>query len=525
MWDDTQDLKIVLGREGFFGLRQRDRIALGGLVTLRNATLEDNTLRTVGGASKFGIPVTGAPHVLGCHDYWEDPITQRNVVMGSDGKLWEDDGAAGAWADVTGALGALTVTGAVPHFSDGGKETTGLSRALFYADGVNAQRVRRGSGAFAALTNPAPEWAGTNRPRGFFINQQYNWAFGNPSFPHHLIRSLDTNHENFTATPFAAPIFPGQGLYISCCLDFKGLIIVWKFPEGVYAYDTRDADSSKWYAVKVGSGGCPSPTGAEVVENDVIWVDLTGGLHLLSAVQETGSVKAEDLSYKKLSRYIPDKISRPMLTRCQLRYNPDRQKVVLACAAQGSTTLNRRLTLDYNNKAEVGERWIIEDRDVNESLFMRRDAADNVLKPIMGDDVGQLWKLDTDARTKDGAGYTFEWWTADSDFSQLAPTFMGKSINGAYIQLVYDPRGSVDHTIRVWRDGTMRQSIPFTLSGGDNTLPFVFPIVFGASTMMATRKRRLLGSARRWAFQGLSSATGADVSIAGLILGLHVGRE
>ena len=97
---------------------------------------------------------------------------------------------------------------------------------------------------FAALSAPAPEWTGVNRPRGFFINQGYNWAFGNPSLPHHLLRSLDTNHENFTTTRFAVPIFAGDkpGLYIACGLNFKGFAIVWKFPGGCYAYDTRDAN-------------------------------------------------------------------------------------------------------------------------------------------------------------------------------------------------------------------------------------------------------------------------------------------
>lgn len=524
MWDDATEMKVVLGREGLFGLRQRDRIPLSGLVQLRNATLEDNTIRTAPGATLFGSSIGATLKLLRIIDYWVDPTTQRTVVMANDGALYEDNGSGGGWTAITG-IGALTVSGATPHFSHGGRETTGLSRALFYADGLNQERVRRGTGAFAAISAPAPEWTGTNRPRGFVINQGYNWAFGNPSFPHHLIRSLDTNHEDFTTTRFAAPIFTGDdGLYVSCALSFKGFIIVWKFPEGVYAYDTRDADSTKWYAIRLGSGGAPGPGCATVAENDVVWIDVTGGWHMLSATQEAGSMRAEDISYRKLNRFIPDQFSRTLLPRAQLLYVSDRQKLVLALAAQGSSTLNRRMVLDLNNKAEVGERWIVEDRDTNESIFLRR-GSDNVQGLMMGDDVGQVWNLDQAVRTKNGAGYTMEWWMADTDFAAVSKGLAGKLNHGAYLALVVDPRSAGTHTIRVWRDGSLRQSIVFTVSGGNTTLPFTLPIVFGAETMLQTRKRKLLGSARRWAFQGVSSVAGQDISIAGLLIGLVPGRE
>lgn len=525
MWDDVVEIKVVLGREGVFGLKNKDRIPLSGLIQLRNTTLEDNTLRTGPGAAKFGSAITGAPKILRAIDYWSDESTQRAVVMANNGTLYEDNGAGAGWTDITG-VGALTVSGAIPHFSRGGRETTGVSTALFYSDGINQERVRRGTGAFAAIASPAPEWTGANRPRGFLINQGYNWAWGNPSLPHHLIRSLDTAHENFTTTRFAAPIFPGHedGLYVSCSLNFKGFIIVWKFPSGVYAYDTRDADPTKWYAIHLGNAGAPGPGCACVAENDVLWIDVTGGWHLLSATQEAGSMRAEDIAYRKLNRFIPDQISRTMLTRAQLIYVADRQKAILACAAQGSTTLNRRLVLDLNNKAEVGERWTFDDRDTNECVFLRRES-DNVQRLMMGDDVGQLWKLDQDARNKDGAGYTFEWWLADSDFRQMIPSLAGKKLNGAYLAVGYDPRSNASHTIRVWRDGSQKQSIVYSLSGGTNTLPLTLPITFGAETMLQTPKRRLRGGARRWAFQGVSSVTGADISLAGLLIGLVPGKE
>lgn len=526
MWDDVVELKIVLGKEGLFGLRNKDRIPLGGLQQLRNADLTDHTLRPEGGAATFGVPLSGVPAIRAAIDYWPDTSTQRIVAMASDGTLQKDDSLGAVWTAVTGALGALTVAGAVPSFSTGGREDATKSNALFYADGINPERVMRGDGTFAALSAPAPEWTGVNRPRGFAINQGYNWAFGCPTLPHHLVRSLDTNHENFTSTRFAVPIFGGDkpGLYVSCALNFKGFLVVWKFPAGVYAYDTRDADPANWYAVRIGSGGAPGPGCAVVAENDVLWVDPAGGMHLLSATQEAAGLRAEDIAYRKLGRFIPNQISRTNLSRAQLVYDSDRQEAVLACSAQGTTALNRRLTLDLGNKAEVGERWRISDRDVNEALFLRRES-DNVEHLYMGDDAGQFWKLNQATRSKAGAGYTFEYWTADTDFAAMAQKLTGKKNSGAYLQLIYDPHSTGTHTVRIWRDGSQRQSLDFSLSGGPNALPVTLPFVLGAETMLATGKRRLLGAARRWSLQGISSVAGFDFGITGFIIGLVPGRE
>lgn len=525
MWDDVIELRVVLGKEGLYGLRNKDRVPLSGLQQLRNADLSDHELRPEGGAATYGNAITGTPDIRRAIHYWPDTATERIVVAADDAALYKDNGLGTVWTAITGA--AITVAGSAPHFSVGGRETSSLAAALFYADGLNAERVLRGDGAaFAALSAPPPEWTGANRPRGFFINQGYNWGFGQPNLPHHLIRSLDTNHEDFTTTRFAVPIFVGDhpGLYLSCGLNFKGFAVCWKFPAGCYAYDTRDANTANWYAVRIGTGGAAGPGCACVMENDVLWVDPQGGWHLLSATQETSGLRAEDIAYRKLGRYIPDTISRTNLNRAQLVYDSDRQEAVLACSALGTTALNRRLTLDVGNRTEVGERWRISDRDINESLFLRRES-DNVEHLYMGDDAGQLWKLNQSARSKAGAGYTFEYWTADTDFAPLAKQLTGKKNSGAYIQLIYDPRSSGTHTVRIWRDGAQKQTLNFTLSAGPNALPVTLPFTLGAETLLATPKRRLLGGARRWSIQGISTVAGFDFGITGYIIGLVPGRE
>ena len=516
MWDGVTPIRILLGRDGLYGLKNTDRVPLGGLLQLRNATLEDTTLRTAGGAAKLGTAIPGAPKISAAVDYFPTTGQQRTVVMASDGTLQKDDGAGGGWATL---LSGLTASGAVPFFTPGGGEVLNNDRLLFYADGLNQERVMVADGAsFAALTSPPADWAGTNRPSAFVIHEGYNWAFGNKNAPHLLYRSLHTNHRDFTTTRFAVPIFSGEGEYLVGGLSYKGGLLLWKFPEGAYWYDTRNADTNEWRAFKVGAGGMPGPGCCVLIEDDAIWVDPYGGVHMISATTATGSVRAQDLAYRKLGRFIPDQISREELPRANLIYYSDKQQLWLACAATGATTKNRRLILDLNNKGEVGERWSFEDRDTNEALFLRKKAG--VLRPAMGDDVGQLWELDQVTRSKDGAGYTFEWWLADTDFAQRVPGWAGKLKNLHYLQALHVPLSTVSHSIEVWRDGNLRQTLAVALSGGSVSFPLTLPFTFGAEMMQVTRPRRLRGQARRLAFRGLSTVAATDISLSGLIVGV-----
>lgn len=518
MFDDVLRLPIVMGSDGLWGIRNADRVRLGGLKVMRNATLEDNTVRTAGGASKLGSSF-GA-RGLRAIDYWPDPSTQRTVVMGDDGKIWKDNGSGGGWATVhTG----LTVSGAVPCFTRAGSEELGRSRQLFYADGLNQERVLVGdAAAVAALSAPPPEWTGSNRPRAFVNHANYNWGFGNLNTPHLLFRSLSTNHQDFTTTRYAVPIFSGDGDYLSGGISFKGNLILWKHPAGVWAFDTTDPTPANWFPRKIGSAGMAGPNCFCIMENDILYVDPFGGLHMISAVQEFGNVKSSDLSVRKLGQFIPEHINRAQLAMADLVYYGDKRKAVLACAATGQTSKTLRLSMEVANFAEVGERWEFEDRDINDALFTRE--KDDVLILAMVDNAGQVWNLDQPARNKDGAGYTFEWWTHDTDFRQIAPQLQGRIINLWFLQVIYDPRIQVAHDIGVYIDGVLTQTVSPTLTGRGAVLPLVLPFVLGGESISVTPPQRLKGHGYRVSFRGLSTAANADISIAGLIVGVSSGE-
>ena len=55
-------IEIQCGREGLWGIRNKNLIPIGGAVELKNATLEDHTWRTGGGAQKLGTLMEMLPH-------------------------------------------------------------------------------------------------------------------------------------------------------------------------------------------------------------------------------------------------------------------------------------------------------------------------------------------------------------------------------------------------------------------------------------------------------------------------------
>ena len=523
-YDGVTVVEIVLGREGLWGLRNRNLVPIGGLIQLRNATLEDHSVRVGGGAVLVGSAFGGGA-VAGVEaiDYWPDVSTQRAVVVGDDGAVYKDDGAGGGWATV---VTGLTTANWVPHLVAGGAEAAGSNRKLFLFTRVNAVRVLSGDGAaMAAITSPPAAWGtGANNPGFGVVHQGYLWAAGMGNDPHGLDRSLQTDHENFTGTVYHMRVFPGEGERLVAGLTYKGVLLLWKYPEGLYAVDTSDANDANWRIIKVGAPGAAGPRNIIAIEDDVIWMAPDGTWHLVSATTATGSVRAEDIAARKLGRFIGEQfnLSTVRMQAAQLIYYAYKQEVQAALSGIGQTAKNRRLHLDLNRRTEIGDRWVYWDRDRNEALFMRK--VNGLPIPAMIDHVGQLWSLDQATRSANGAAYTSEWFTRDSDFGELVPGWQGRFKNLRFLQLEYDAKSAASHTVEVYLDGDLVQSIVFALTAAGAVLPFTLPATLGAGGLLTTGRRRCVGRGRRIAFRGSSSIAGQDISLTRLLVGLEVGE-
>lgn len=517
VWDRASVIEIAGGREGLWGIRNRNLIPLGSLLQLRNATLGDHTWRKGGGASTVGSSAGASLTGKAAIDYFPSSGVQRTLAAWSDGTLQKDDGAGDSW---TTLKSGLTTSGAVPFWALGGAESAGRNRKAFYCDRVNAVQVLSGDGAsMAAISAPPTDWASANQPGFLVIHQGFLWGGGNANDPYRVYRSLATNHEDFTTTAYSLSIFPGEYERLVAGLSYKGLLLLWGYPEGCYAVDTSDPSSANWRVYKVARAGAAGPKNAIVVEDDILWVSPDGSFHLISATETLGSVRATDLAYRKLGAWVREQINLAQLASAEFEYYSHKLEVELACHAAGGTAKNRRLHMDLNRR-DLGERWIWWDRDRNEAFFLRK--KNEILVPAMLDNAGQLWELDRPNRNANGSAYTFEAFLKDTDFSELQPAWRGRKKNGRFIQVEYDPLGSATLVCEVIRDGDLKQTINFSLTGGPAALPVTLPVTLGADSFLTTDRKRLLGQATRWGFRFKGTGLNEDVSIARVLIGLEV---
>lgn len=524
MWDRVPRIEVVGGRHGFLNVANSNRVPLGGLVVCRNMSLAAFSWRTGGGAAKLGDAITAAPKILHAIDYWPTPNQQRTVVVANNGRIYKDDGSGRNWTSLTSGL--VQGTGEVPHFCIVGAEAPGEPRKLVYMDRVSGPLVLVGdAAALTAITRPAADWTGRNQPAWCLAHQGYNWAGGNLNAPHTLYRSLAIDHQDFLTVPYTLICGPeSHEQYTVGGVSYKGGIVVGKFPVGTYFVDTStDLDPLKWTAQLVASPGWAGGHAGAVVEDDVVWMAPDGSWHSLTAALgvQKASIRASSLSYRKLTSWPSQNMNLALVADTDFLYYADGQELIMSYAATGSLDLDHRLHLDLNNKAEVGDNWVIWDRDLNASLFLRQLAGGRSI-PAFGDDAGQIWLLDQDVRTKDGAAYTSEFMLVDTDFAMLFRNWMGRKKNGRFLQLEYLSNTEIPLTLDIYLDGVKTQTMALTLAASGVVLPKVTPFETGLAPLKLTAIQRLLGQFTRLAIRGQWATAGADVHVTRLIIGCEL---
>lgn len=233
-------------------------------------------------------------------DWWPDAATHRVIGYFEDGSIRKDTFGTGTFA-TTLATGVTVAATKTIQFVEAGKEVAANARKLFMFMGPDtAPAFLSGDGATtSAFTATAADWAAaTDKPTCGALHSSRLWAAGNANDPHRVYYSTTTNHSDFTgAGSGSLSIFPGEGQRIVALASFRGLLVVWKYPFGVYLVDTTDPTITNWKIARVTLDvGGVSPNGWCMVENRIVFINLHGHLFSLEAVQDFGSVAINDLT-------------------------------------------------------------------------------------------------------------------------------------------------------------------------------------------------------------------------------------
>ena len=501
--------EIPLGIDGLTGNKNLSQLSIGSLLQADNISFENGTLQKEGGAAKYNSSaITGAPSIIGGHDWFPSSATQRMIVLTSGGKLLKDSGTAAFPVEL---FTGLTVTDIAPVFIDGGKEAATNNRKLFLFTKSNQVNVLSGDSATsAAMSTPAADWTGSTFPITGCIHEGRLWAF----MGHRAYYSTTTDHENFTgATSGSLNVYPGEGEEIRAALSFKGLIIIWKYPRGIFLIDTSDPDTTKWRVIKHSEKiGSPGSQCAVPIDDDIVFLDTGGNIHLISAITEFGNLGGRSLSkIQRIDVKIRDEYEVSRLWNARGVFYTTKNELHFSCSALNSTTNDRRLVIDLNRQDVV--RFRESTRDTLESLWIRQDA-DNIPSLVGGDNVGFVWELDQTTKSKDGSGYASVFQTPYLDLGHIDPalTFVEKS--GAFLEIVSEPKGQYDLAIDVYWDEVLYETITFNLGAQGGTLG---SFILGTDTLGGQKiehlKKPLQGMGKRVSFAGRQSGADQDFSI------------
>jgi hypothetical protein len=551
---------LVVGINGINGTESRATFDPNDLLLAQSITYEDGTLKKEGGASKYnsiklGAAVDEGPllqedgtailleldtdgtsmllntiavaafdvDILAGWDWFPSEGTQRMIILTDQGLLLKDTGDAAFSVELkTG----LTVSDVVPMFVEGGAEVAANDRKLFCFTGKNAVQVLDADGSSTGdLATPPSDWSSSNQPSWGFIHANRMLAGGNLNDPHRVYYSTTTNHEDFTSPGSGSfQIYPGEGEKLIAGTSFKGIAVLWKFPEGLYGITTpgpdfiRDSNIQRFNA----NIGTVSPRSYCHIQDDVVFIDRSGSFHLLSATDRFGNLGTGNLSDQRdMDPFMRDLISFSQLDNTKLVYYNAKRQVHASLGRSGSSNNDLRVLIDFNRSGIA--RFSTSTRDIANSIWMRKDST-GVPRLTIGDDTGYVWNLDQDTRTVDGAGYEAKFQTPHDDFSQLDPRFATIQKNLEYLEIVVESTGNHTLNVDVLLDGQVSQTVSFNLGSTGATLDsFVLDTSQLGEIEVLNRKKLLTGAGRRVSFVGKQSGVGENFSIANFIVGFKPG--
>lgn len=516
--------RIPIGLQGFNGSRNPSQLQPGHLSYVDGADLDGGIIQKEGGADKINAIALAGSIISGFH--WSpSPVGSYDIVFLDNGSVIRDSGS-GVFTEIM-VSGLSVINEPVPLFVPAGGETVGQPRKLFMFSALNLPQVALGTDqAMNQIANPAADW---NAGGPTFGVQHANrlWAGGNGSDPHRVYYSTTGDHTNFTGTGSGnLSVFPGEGERLVGGISFKGMLILFKYPTGVFVVDTRDANIQNWSVAHLSRAvGGVNQHSILPIENDVLYLDHGGGIHLLSATSEFGDLNTSDIGQlADITSFMRQDVSLNGIRKATGVWYAAKRQAWFSMPQKGSSVNDLRLILDYSAGNQL-PRFLLSRRDEATAYWMRPDS-NGVYKPAFGDDNGFAWQLDTPFFAKDGLAYQMILESANTDLSFVDATLATKQKNGQFLEVVSESRGDWDLTVNVYWDDILTDTLQFNMGAGGAVLgEFELDVDTLGSDAIQSSRQRMEGSGRRVKLVLSNSGLGQNVSIAEVHLGFTVGDE
>lgn len=521
--------RLPVGMLGLSGSRNPTQLQAGHFKICEGVSLDGGLIQKIGGANKFNAIALGAPSVITSGiSYSPVAGATREAVFLSNGSILKD--TAGGTFGTTLASGLVgTDRDPPPYFMMAGGEAAGLPRTLFCFSSTNQVRAVDGDGAaMAAITTPPADWAGAgNFPTFGILHEGRLWGGGNASDPHRMYYSRSTDHQDFSAPGGTLSIFPGEGERLVAGVSFKGLLIVFKYPKGVYTIDTTDPSPAGWRVAPLSRsvGGVNQHTIVSI-DNDTIYMDSGGNIQLLSATNAFGGTQTANISQvSDIAQFMRDNVDLAKIKRAVAVWYGTKQTAYFGLPRiSGTGDNNLLLEANYANP-QVGVRFLTSTRDTPVSMWMRPDAF-GVYKPVHGDNVGFIYQMDQTSRNKATAGYQFAFTTADMDLSFIDPRMATLNKTGDFLEIIFEPQGDWDLLVQVIWDDIPGPPLLFSMGGAGAALgSFILDTDVLSSTAIRSIRKRIAGSGRRLRITASNIGVDQNVALSDFILSFRAMDE
>ena len=156
-------------------------------------------------------------------------------------------------------------------------------------------------------------------------------------------------------------IFPGEGDRISAITAFRGLLVIWKYPRGLYTLDPRDTNPSRWSVRRISDKlGCVGAQGFAGIDQDIVFLDAGGGIHSLGSTDEFGDVSSSDLTQVSgIDEWMLENVDFNRLQEARMAYDELEKELHMILPIRGTVrpNLNRfrnknavRMIVDLNQQ-------------------------------------------------------------------------------------------------------------------------------------------------------------------------------
>lgn len=522
---------IPLGTAGLLTDAPQATIPPNAAIKANNVSLWQGKLNKSPGSSKYSATALEAS-VVGVHDWWPTASSQRLIAVTANGKIWRDTGD-GTWGTATAITTGLGTLNSDVHMVSGGAEAAGNSKRLFiFTGGVNQLKMLTADGTSTAnITTPAADWSANYPTFGLVYNQRL-LAFGNANAPHNMYISKLNDHTNFasggatSADSVVQPIFTGEGDGLIAAIAYKGIVLLFKRPYGVYIFDWSDQSSLDNIQVSRYSDtfGIASPHALSVALDDLLGGSNSNSIFSLKATNALGSLEAGDVLKQTQTRdYYRNQLSGAGTSRMHSLYYPEKQVCYFTGASTAGSLQDRMIVLDMSGQQVKPS---LETKDQPNCLALRKDS-NKIPRPIYGSTNGFVYQMDQNTRAVGTTAYLGEFQTPYIDFSYLDGSLADKAKLFDFLQITFVATGAWRFFVDVYIDGKFIETLSYLqVASGAVLDSFVLDVDRLSSEPSPQQVRKPMhGSGKTVSFRVYNGVLNEYFQVERIVVGFRVAAE